>query len=147
MSTNRTAGGPTDRELTIAGLRELADFLEANPDVPVDRYPRIYFAVDGSLQDGAGRERRAEVDRIAAALGVEPREAGHYSASRMFGPVEYHAFSVNPGPAPGLCELCARRPVHRPDAEHPRRITSRTCRECLGDGPWDRDEQHAGAAR
>lgn len=44
---------------------------------------------------------------------------------------------------PGQCELCGKRDVHRPDTDHPQRITARVCTECLGDGPWDHDEHTA----
>jgi hypothetical protein len=60
--------------------------------------------------------------------------------------VTYRAASVDPGPKPGLCELCKTRPVHHADPDHPHRITARVCTKCLGDGPWDHVEHTAQAA-
>jgi hypothetical protein len=40
---------------------------------------------------------RAEIDAIAELLGTQPRETAgrqHYTATRPFGPVEYHAAAI-----------------------------------------------------
>jgi len=133
------------RDQLVAGLHELADFLAANPDVPVSSWQRIYCHVDNNTAIDR-KDRRAEVDRVAKILDVEPRDSGpHYEAGRMFGGIEFLVASVDPGPRPGLCELCKTRPVHHPDPDYPRRITARVCTPCLGDGPWssDQDEEDA----
>jgi len=138
----------SDRELIVQGLRELADFLTANPDVPITgTHHRLQYSVDSTLRrEGSTSytERRAEVERVAALLGVEPVEPDsinrHYVAERRFGALAYLVASVDPGPKPGLCELCKTRPVHLADSDHPRRITARVCTPCLGDGPWSSDQ-------
>ncbi|MEU7004498.1 hypothetical protein [Nonomuraea sp. NPDC046570] len=83
-----------NRTALITGLRDLAAFLEANPDLPVPRgatvhhFPRRVNDVDLC----------AEVDQIAAHLGtvVDAEEIphGHYSTSIHFGPVEYKAVAI-----------------------------------------------------
>lgn len=86
---------PTDQRAEfVAGLRALATFIESHPDLPVppDADVSPYL---GELGDA---EKRAEVDRIAAVLGVEatvsPYVAGHYKAQRRFGPVAYSAVAI-----------------------------------------------------
>ena len=81
-----------DRAAYVAGLRELADFIEANPELPL---PGITTA--SVHPDGDDAQARAEVDRIAEILSAAPefRTGGeHYVASRRFGPVEYTAIAI-----------------------------------------------------
>jgi len=86
---------PDGRAALIAGLRDLADFLEANPAMPVpSRFTpqNISVVPDGDTDD----ERRAVVDRVAAVLGTEAcDDHGHYGTGRKFGPVEYRAFAIS----------------------------------------------------
>jgi len=83
------------RAALIAGLRDLADFLEVNPAMPVpSRFtPQTISVVpDGDTDD----ERRAVVDRVAAVLGTKTYDDhGHYGTGRKFGPVEYRAFAIS----------------------------------------------------
>jgi hypothetical protein len=86
----------SDRAAFTAALRELADFIDANPDLPVPQYEHD-AGVHISALDGSDDERRAEVDRIAAALGVlaAATPGGHYIARRVFGGrVQYEAAMV-----------------------------------------------------
>ncbi|WP_432928174.1 hypothetical protein ACQPZZ_01405 [Microbispora sp. CA-135349] len=82
------------RSALIAGLRALADFLDANPAVPVP-YSVNVLHFPHRAPDA---EMCAEVDHIAELLGtsIDPREreAGHYAASICFGPVEYRAVAI-----------------------------------------------------
>jgi hypothetical protein len=78
----------------IAGLRELADFLNRNPEVPAPwRADLIVFPLEGS-----DAEMFAEIDAIAEQIGVTASDAdspaGHYSAVRSFGPVHYRAVAI-----------------------------------------------------
>lgn len=83
----------THRQDMIAGLRELADWLEDNPLVPVQRATEVVLQVGPELYAGDGI---AEVDRIAALIGM-PVEAGrHYAVRRRFGPVRYQAVVCGP---------------------------------------------------
>ncbi|GAA1623488.1 hypothetical protein GCM10009733_020150 [Nonomuraea maheshkhaliensis] len=89
----------TDRAKVINGLRDLADFLETHPDIPISPYkrtvPRVtlfYFA------QGTDEQMRTDIDRIASALGTSIRrqdlKAGHYGTSISFGPVTYDAVGI-----------------------------------------------------
>ena len=56
------------RARLIAGLRGLAVFLEANPDVPAPLYADVLVFPS----DGSDAERRAEIDVIAGRIGEAP---------------------------------------------------------------------------
>ena len=77
----------------IAGLRDLADFLDQNPGVPVPWGTDVLvFPAEAS-----DAEMFAEIDTIAEMIGStaatrSPR--GHYSAVRDFGPVQYRAVAI-----------------------------------------------------
>lgn len=79
---------PQARAAFVDGLRALADFLAAHGGLPVPQCETdVTFYPDGSDDD-----KRAEVDRLAASLGVRPAcQAGLYRAVRSFGPVTYQA--------------------------------------------------------
>lgn len=78
----------------LAGLRELLDFLTANPAVVVPRHASVAVLVDAS--DSAAR--REGVEAVAAPLGVPTEDLGkgHFSARRDFGPVAYVAVAIPP---------------------------------------------------
>lgn len=87
-----THANPTERAALIGGLRELADYLEANPEVPAPSYSTIHtFPPKVDWQ-----EMRAEIDATAARLGVIAHltGGGHYVAARYFGPIEYRAVAI-----------------------------------------------------
>lgn len=81
------------RTQVISGLRELADFLEANPAIPVREYGwDLHYNARGT-----DAEEKAEVDRIATLLGVTPiddRPDGHFIASKTFGRITYEAIHI-----------------------------------------------------
>jgi hypothetical protein len=82
----------TERTALISGLRALADYLESNPEIPAPSYSDVVaFPPDSECPTV-----RAEIDAIAARLGVSARETsgGHYVATRSFGPVEYRAVAI-----------------------------------------------------
>jgi hypothetical protein len=87
-----TYSDPTERTALIGGLRALADYLESNPEVPAP----IYATVHAFPTDGDWAVMRAEIDAIAAPLGVIAHRTagGHYVAARSFGPVEYRAVVI-----------------------------------------------------
>jgi hypothetical protein len=87
-----TYANPTERAALIAGFRELAGYLESNPDVPVTYYADVYtFPPNAECA-----AERAEIDAVAARLGVTAHETigGHYVALRSFGPVQYRAAAI-----------------------------------------------------
>lgn len=79
------AADPGRAEFTAA-LRQLADYLDTHPSLPV---PYGDCAAVIPTPDGTtDAERRAEVDRIAAVLGVEPEDnadGSHHVAEVKFG--------------------------------------------------------------
>jgi hypothetical protein len=88
-----TYANAIEREAIISGLRELADFLESNPDVPVPATTDLL--VFPPSVSGAGKRR--EVDVIASLIGsgtVTYSSHRHYTTSRRFGPVEYRAVAI-----------------------------------------------------
>ena len=87
-----------ERTRLIAGLRDLAEFLNENPDVPAPRRAEMLVFPP----EGTDAEMFAEVDAIAGRIGVTASDAGspagHYSAVLGFGPVQYGAVAI-PGSA------------------------------------------------
>jgi hypothetical protein len=92
-------------------LRDLADFLEGNPEVPAPRWADVMVFPPQSTDI----EMKAAIDAIAALIGADindqTAENGHYTASREFGSVQYKAVGI---PARSL----ARRAAHLPYAEN-----------------------------
>ena len=87
----------SERSQLVAGLRDLAEYLESNPDVPA---PWDGATVYVFPSDGSNDQRRAEIDGIASHVGAQPFEfvPGHYVASRYFGSVEYRAIAIDRDP-------------------------------------------------
>ena len=83
-----------ERVRLIAGLRDLANFLDQNPDVPVHGGPTCSF----SRPRRATRRCSPKSTRIAELIGSAASDAdsphGHYSAVRNFGPVHYRAVAI-----------------------------------------------------
>ena len=85
---------PEERAQVIAGLRDLADFLDRNPQVPVPCFTDLFVFPPS----GSDAEMFAEIDVIAGLVGTAASDAdspaGHYSAARDFGPVQYRAVAI-----------------------------------------------------
>jgi hypothetical protein len=83
-----------ERARIIAGLRELADFLDQNPNVPAPLSTVVYVFPPG----GSDAEMFAEIDAIAESIGATASDAdspyGHYSTVRYFGPMQYRAVAI-----------------------------------------------------
>ena len=89
-------GDVLSRAKVIAGLRQLADYLDTHSGLPV-----CIFGWDVNVYPphrATEAEGRAEIDRIAALLGIpvtdETADEGHYIARRAFGLVTYSAVWV-----------------------------------------------------
>jgi len=84
------------RDQVIAGLRQLAGYLEQHPGVPVNLHGWQLGVYDLHRED---RDGMAEVDRVAAILGTSVTDqtaaGGLYCASRRFGPVGYEMVRVS----------------------------------------------------
>lgn len=87
-----TYSTPEERAWFIAGLRELADFLDSNPETPTPLDATVHVFPP----EGSDTENRAEIDVIASYLFTQAYKTrgGHYVASRFFGPVEYRAVAI-----------------------------------------------------
>ncbi|MFF4346317.1 hypothetical protein [Streptomyces sp. NPDC001530] len=83
-----------DRAAFIAGLRELADFLTANPSALVPRTASFGVFVDAFESDA----RRKGAEYVAAPLGVPVEDIGegYYDARRTFGPIAYSVIAIPP---------------------------------------------------
>jgi hypothetical protein len=94
MSLNKFPN-PVPRADVIAGLRQLADFLDDHPAIPTAPYGWDVLVSTHEHTDQAGK---ASVDHIAAILGVrvddQTGDGGHYCADRAFGPITYRAFHI-----------------------------------------------------
>jgi hypothetical protein len=84
-----------ERRRLIAGLRELADFLDHNPQVPAPWRADLLVVIP---PDGTDAQMFAEIDAIAARIGAIASDAdsprGHYRVIRDFGPVQYRAVAI-----------------------------------------------------
>jgi hypothetical protein len=95
MSTNpRIPGDLFARAQMIVGLRKLAGYLEDHPELPVPDYGGDVTV----YPNGTEAEQRAEIDRIADILGVNPTDNtgrdGHYTASKSFARITYRAVYI-----------------------------------------------------
>jgi len=101
------------RAAFVQGLVDLAVYLTTHPDVPVPPSGDICYVV----LHGDDQARRAEVDRIAAALGTTASTAGseHYQAVRRFGPIRYEALAVSDAGAPAWEALTSYRGCVQPE--------------------------------
>ena len=86
---------PGTRQALITGLRDLADYLDQHPAVPVPRYGTEIYLTASSTDDGGC----AQVAQFARQLGVPvPKDisySGHYEAARQFGPVGYRMVAIS----------------------------------------------------
>ncbi len=84
---------PTERQALISGLRQLAGFLENNPEVPAPTFTDV-LVFPPHVSDA---ENRTEIDVIASRIGSGTKTTSsrrHYETSRQFGPVEYRAVAI-----------------------------------------------------
>ena len=88
-----TYANATERLALISGLRELAGFMEGNPDVPAPAYAGLLVFPPGVSDD----EKKREIDVIASLIDSGTMTVSsyrHYQTSRRFGPVEYRAVAI-----------------------------------------------------
>jgi hypothetical protein len=82
---------PTDRAQLITGLRQLADYLDTHPTIPITRSGLELLSFPS--KHNSDQAERTEVDHVAALLDRiacdDTADGGHYTVSRSFGPVTY----------------------------------------------------------
>jgi hypothetical protein len=114
------------RTQIINGLRQLADYLQDHPGVPINEYGWDLHAFAITDNDLAGR---ADVDKIASALGVQARDdtadGGHYTASKTFGRITYEFIHVT----------ARRRAAHQALMSYAGAITTDAGTPVAGDSP------------
>jgi hypothetical protein len=80
-----TYSNAQERSSLIAGLRDLANFLEGRPDIPVPLWADVLVFPPVSTD----KEMKEEIDRIAALIDTSVKDQigdeGRYTASRKFG--------------------------------------------------------------
>ena len=91
----------------VHALRELADYLDRNPAIPVPTTGETITVHASSTGSGG----RAQVDQIAQLLHADIRDetarGGHYWAIRQFGPIGYEIVAISDAPAaPGQTPAC-----------------------------------------
>jgi len=78
----------------IRSLRELADYLDQHPSIPVPKFGATVLLHASAAENGG----RAQVDHIARLLGADiiddTLDGGHYSAIRAFGVITYEAVAI-----------------------------------------------------
>jgi hypothetical protein len=89
-----SSADPDTRRQFIAGLRALADYLAANPAVPVPPHGEEITVHVNSTEEGG----RIQVRRAARLLGVavtdNTRCDGHFYAEKSFGPLAFRVLSI-----------------------------------------------------
>ena len=79
---------PAHRKEYTDGLRQLADYLDANPSVPVPAYGTTIMLMASDVENGG----ITEITALAAELAAPFTEIdGVYRTQRQFGPVTYKA--------------------------------------------------------
>ena len=99
MTPANSAAAPELRAAFIAGLLDLARFLQAHPELPVQRYGQeISLHTSYDLpHDGTWDGQLAALKEFAAAAGAELSDRnGYHYASRSFGPITYQACAISP---------------------------------------------------
>lgn len=95
MTTQLIPADLLARTQTITGLRQLADYLDQHPDIPVAPYGWSLLTFARHDDDAA---RQAEVDQVADILGAQVHDdtanGGHYTAARTFGRITYEFIHV-----------------------------------------------------
>lgn len=96
VSQMTTVDEITDRRAAlIAGLRDLADWFEANPDVPVGPHPYLEYK---HFPRGDDEAEFAEVVRVAELIGEDVHtnaSADRHFVVKQFGPVAYEVLAIS----------------------------------------------------
>lgn len=78
----------------ITGLRELADYLARNPEVPVPPYGNCLLVNVNSTEEGGAFQVREAARALGTPVRDETATGGHYYTQKPFGPLEYRVVSI-----------------------------------------------------
>jgi hypothetical protein len=82
---------PEQRKAFTAGLRQLADFIDADPGVPVPYYGTTIFVLADLAEHGGVEQIEALAGLFQVPLVIDPESLDRFAARRQFGPVTYEA--------------------------------------------------------
>jgi len=82
---------PDHRKAFTAALRQLADFIDASPAVPVPYYGTTIFVLAAPAEHGGVEQVQALADLFQVPLVIDPESLDRFAARRQFGPVTYEA--------------------------------------------------------
>ncbi len=86
---------PATRQAFITGLRDLADYLDRNPAVPVPEYGTEIYLSASSTDNGGCAQVRQFARQLGIAVPHSISYSGHYEAARSFGPVGYRMVAIS----------------------------------------------------
>src|ERR1700691_4123855 len=88
-------GDSPERDAVVTGLRALADYLAANPAVPIP--PHGWAA--SVHAEGTDSEQFSQVDLVSEIIGERPVDQraaiGHHLVQRSFGPITYRFVGIS----------------------------------------------------
>lgn len=84
-------GSEMNRRELITALRDLADYLQKNPDVPADAG---FISVSCYINNGSAKERMPQIGAAMERAGgaVQDNNGSYLSLSRKFGPIRFSNF-------------------------------------------------------
>ena len=83
------------RQAFITGLRDLADYLDRHPAVPVPAYGTEIHLCASSADDGGCAQVNHFARHTGATVENSLARSGHYEAVRSFGPVGYRIIAIS----------------------------------------------------
>src|SRR5215470_9382133 len=85
---------PQARDQFIAGLRNLADYLAANPAIPVPLHGDQILVHVNSPEEGGCYQVRQAARSLGTTVTDETRGGGHFYTERSFGPLAFRVVSI-----------------------------------------------------
>ncbi|HEV2377581.1 MAG TPA: hypothetical protein VGS19_36130 [Streptosporangiaceae bacterium] len=85
---------PAHRQRFILGLRGLAEFLDANPAVPVPLHGEQITVHVNSTEEGGCFQVRQAARLLGVAVTDDTRHGGHFHADKPFGPITYRIVAI-----------------------------------------------------
>jgi hypothetical protein len=86
---------PAIRGQYTASLRDLADFLDAHPDLPVPMYGTTITVNADGADDGGKTQVDAAAEQLGTPIHDDIEDSGHYSTIRAFGRIGYDVVAIS----------------------------------------------------